>query len=972
MYIACLPRTKFPLLRICALLNAAFAMAAIQPAAAQNMATPGSFSVGQNGAARFTVPIKVPAAAGGLNPEIALVYDSHLQGGGLMGQGWTIQGLPKITICPRTFAQDGVNEGAAYNLNDRYCLDGERLIAVKGTYGTDLTEYRTERDTFARIVSYGAYKQLAYPFTSWPEPDHFVVQTKDGRTMEFGNSSDSQMKSLSPYAEASMLRGWALNKVSDVVGNYYTVLYSNVSNYNVSAATKRDDGVFYPTSVEFSAHSSGSAAKYYIEFSYTGNGGDQLMYSGGRPVFSDRMLMGVTVANRNPNVSVVPITYTITYVTDARPSSKDEPRVASIQEYQPPGGSLLPIKFTWDTEAAYIPFASTTVDSAFPGTAGDYDDYFVDANGDGKKYWLRISRASDDAWVGSAGANGVFTAASWSRLAQSVGRGNDYVHLFADVDGDGKTDWIRVSKSANAGDVAKGLGQGAFQFWTASNLAVGAASQYDHMLADLDGDGRADWIRTSKVADEISMARSLGSANFDFWTKTVSHGISGVTWKHTAADLTGTGKRDLVSTGCKANTFVTRHFNLNGFVGGWAAAVTCDDKDRVLLADVNGDGIADLVRVSPPDPEGQTSSDQTRGAIGVALGDGNHTFVGPWTQRAYFLWRPENESMMMDTRGDGIQNLVMLHNAYNVWQMTDSADSWRLVDHQRSPIIEQNIPAAPRGTANNFAADLNGDGMEDIVETTRGANTASIRFANGRLPKRIASIDTGLGNIINITYRPLSDPSVYTPDTDSVFPVLDAKGTRIDRILPGQSRMQRSMLVVSNVGSSNGIGGTQNTAYTYGGLKGELSGHSLLGFRWLKSTQVESGISNETRYRQDWPFTGLVASSTLATSTGIQLKQTTNTYDCNDFVSTSGCTPAIGRRYFPYLKQSSVASRELNDTALPTSTSTMQYDSFGNAIHVVNSTSDGYTKTTDSVFMNDTTKWWIGRPTRVTVTNSTQ
>jgi hypothetical protein len=71
------------------------------------------------------------------------------------GSGGSI-GARAIVRCPRTLAQDGVHGNVAYDANDRFCMDGERLMAVSGTYGADGTEYRTEIETFSKVISHGA------------------------------------------------------------------------------------------------------------------------------------------------------------------------------------------------------------------------------------------------------------------------------------------------------------------------------------------------------------------------------------------------------------------------------------------------------------------------------------------------------------------------------------------------------------------------------------------------------------------------------------------------------------------------------------------------------------------------------------------------------------------------------------------------------------------------------------------------
>src|SRR4030095_4822385 len=105
--------------------------------------TPGSFRVTERGTAEYRIPIQVPPGIAGMEPKLALVYDSQA-GNGLLGVGWSLDGLSAITRCPRTMPPDGARGRIEFGSNDRFCLDGQRLVAVSGSYGAAGTEYRTE------------------------------------------------------------------------------------------------------------------------------------------------------------------------------------------------------------------------------------------------------------------------------------------------------------------------------------------------------------------------------------------------------------------------------------------------------------------------------------------------------------------------------------------------------------------------------------------------------------------------------------------------------------------------------------------------------------------------------------------------------------------------------------------------------------------------------------------------------------
>ena len=123
--------------------------------AAAGMSVAGQFSVGDSGAAHYSIPLQVPAGVAGMQPGLALNYNSQ-SGNGLAGVGWSLGGLSSIGRCPQSVAQDGVLAGVNYDAADRFCLDGQRLIAIRGSYGADGTEYRTEVDSFSKVISYGA------------------------------------------------------------------------------------------------------------------------------------------------------------------------------------------------------------------------------------------------------------------------------------------------------------------------------------------------------------------------------------------------------------------------------------------------------------------------------------------------------------------------------------------------------------------------------------------------------------------------------------------------------------------------------------------------------------------------------------------------------------------------------------------------------------------------------------------------
>lgn len=168
-------------------------------------AIPGKFSVTPFGSASYSLPIELPPAVGGMTPKLSLVYSSRTRNG-LLGVGWSVNGLSSISRCASTIAQDGGARGIKLDRQDRYCLGKSRLVAVNGTYGISGTEYRTEKESFSRIVQTGG---------DCGGPCGFTVFTKDRRILEYGVTQDS----LDTVPGGSAILRWSVSKVSDRSGN---------------------------------------------------------------------------------------------------------------------------------------------------------------------------------------------------------------------------------------------------------------------------------------------------------------------------------------------------------------------------------------------------------------------------------------------------------------------------------------------------------------------------------------------------------------------------------------------------------------------------------------------------------------------------------------------------------------------------------------------------------------------------------
>src|SRR5690606_16179376 len=149
--------------------------------------------------------------------------------------------------------------------------------------------------------------------------------------------------------------------------------------------------------------------------------------------------------------------------------------------------------------------------------------------------------------------------------------------------------------------------------------------------------------------------------------------------------------------------------------------------------------------------------------------------------------------------------------------------------------------------------------------------------------------------------------SPYAPQGDGVFPIMN---------------VHAGLNVVSEVKTSNGLGGEYRSTYRYVGAKADQHGRGFLGFRQMIVRDEQTGVEEMTSYRQDSPFTGLVASREkklvpVAGGAGTLLNRSANTYSYTNFG---------GTRRYPFLTMSLEESWELNGQALPAVTTAYQYD----------------------------------------------
>ena len=160
--------------------------------------TPSSLDVSATGAAVYTIPIAVPAGINGVQPNLALTYNSQA-GNDIAGYGWNITGISKISRVGSTPYHNGQLTGVNLTETDQFALDGQRLLLKEGTHGADGAVYETENFSNVKVIAKGTFGNGIFG------PSYFEVLYPDGSKAYYGKgekSSDPLQYNISSWENA--------------------------------------------------------------------------------------------------------------------------------------------------------------------------------------------------------------------------------------------------------------------------------------------------------------------------------------------------------------------------------------------------------------------------------------------------------------------------------------------------------------------------------------------------------------------------------------------------------------------------------------------------------------------------------------------------------------------------------------------------------------------------------------------------
>lgn len=1028
-------------------------------------------SVSADGQPGFSYPIAVPPGIAGMQPSLSLVYSGG--GNGPLGVGWVLAGTSVIARCPATKDVDGVVRGVAYAAPDKLCLDGQRLLQTDaqghalpsqaddslGLAGTAWREFRTEKDSFARIRAYGSAAGLAAN-----GPAYFRMWTKAGQVLEYGSSpAGSVAANAQIQAQGkSVVAAWALSRSTEATGNTidfkYTAARDTAWGSRFSGAAAASTGREWNLAeVQYTGNSSVTPAQaptVKVVFSYTDRpdnpGGPQdrseLFHQGSKSLSIQRLSEVRTYVNSpNPEalgpaagavpVKVMKLAYELGPVTRRS-------RLASITDCVGADGTLCapPFQFGYSAggDEAYernAKFNLGAIDLLKTGT-GAGGAIPLDFDGDGRTDLLRwtdsasaqqaLFRSRGDGAFIPVGAENPVTRGPFNIQDRLNTVNGCYYTVAMDFNADNRTDLLRLMRAtatdgSSCGTVRHLLflsnGDGSFssQDVTGIDFTQKAAVRTDQWRRNCSG----GVIELESTVDE--------SCNNEWISASQTEGRN-----YHIVDLNADGLPDIVvavlpgfattnnppSDQVSCASIACTRIYLGQPGGGFAESLATNVAHRSLyaeppatkasvynallrahIADVNGDGVADIIASSGTWlSRGDGNFDPAAGTADTLIGcafpldfnaDGRTDCLVPSIGSAagQSLWVSDGSNGTRKlgnfnlTAADqllmGSANATALNTGVELIGGFDGASAallrWRDDPTQNKLYLSNgdgsfresssfNLNTAARalghsnGLTDLLVADFTGSGHSEILRLKDGpseageasANALYVRSHRAEPADLLTRVTTPTGATTTVVYASLLQSGRYSADTGDKA----ARYPKYDLSTP--------MPVVVTLNTDSGLLQPDGqplyvqTEYAYTGLKGSFAGRGLLGFRETRQQSTAPNgepLTLVTEHLQEHPYTGNAGITrtlrgSLAQADATEISRTESTY-CDMAADPASAAPSplapcplpAGTRIArPYLYKAVETGRDLDGSALPTVTTTNTFNTSGDLKEVVTET----------------------------------
>ena len=747
----------------------------------------GVADVSSSGAATYQIPIKVLDGTNQMQPQISVIYNSQ-SSNGLMGYGWNLSATSIITRVGKNYYYDGESDELKFNTSDNLMLDGKRLMLTSGNNFTIGSLYAPEVEDYS-IVEYMTINTR----------DAFRVKTKDGLVYEYGTNSDSYIRAQN---NTNALY-WLLSKVTDRYGNY--MLYHYETNTNT--------GEFYLSSIEYTGNSTANISPYNrIEFTY--NTRDDVIdsYAAGNIISQKVLLTSIKCVNSGVAISE----YKFKYIFDHYYS-----KLSEIEEYGLNGSKYNSTIINWgDYYSEYSKNANEYFSYVNTSREGIYPN-FEDFNGDGLADMMTYPTKTPSSYYNSSDnavlylAYSMYGNVSFSKKC-SIPLIKDFLGLiYADLNGDGKLDVIRLHKAGN--------NNYRFEYFIFNGESFTNSGGFNNsdsriMVGDFNGDGKMELLtRDIKVYNEN--ASVIASGGIDNWGSEYVYCYPNNNY---IVDFNGDGKSDVLAMNGSSSWVYTlsgstftrlTSFNSTG-LRNWSFN---------YFGDFNGDGKTDVLC--------QNSSNVSDVSLYLSTG---RSFI----KKTISNHDIEAKIIVGDCNKDGRDEIIHLDppsgnsklrikvGTFNGTEFDNEYYTSTLMDYSN---IRENIET---GQVNIAVKDFDGDGRVEFILSAYADMNLIFAF-NDKQHLLVEDITDGYNKQISFQYVPITESGYYTETDASVtFPVVKA----------------RIPLYVVSSKNTNAGNYSQALNYNYKDICVHRQGKGMLCFKNIEETDYNKKMKTISSY----------------------------------------------------------------------------------------------------------------------------
>jgi RHS repeat-associated protein len=506
------------------------------------------------GTGSYQIPLWFPKGPGGFQPSMSLIYTSG-SGNGAFGMGWR---LPLLEI--RRRSDRGL---PSYDDQDTFLLDGQEVVPTGGG--------------MYRLRIEGEFRRAARTGAGWEITD------RSGRRFALGQNPAARIEETSGSVTRTL--AWLIESATDRNGNRVDYTYI------------RDQGRLYLDSIRY--------GPYQIQFLYEARPDTLIDRRPGFPIGTSLRAKSIEYllpAEAAPRFRSYELTYT--ECSFARLS-----QLASVTFHgylgtagSPPDTSLPKLQFGYtpfEPKHLFQPIGSDTGEPP-PGPLEEAGYDLVDMRADGLPGVIQVEGPVRRFWPNRGGEWG--PPHSLRRLPANFDLTSRST-AFADMNGDGRADITLMGDSPIGYLQADPLDE-----WS-SRVRFSRAPSFDPAdpdvrLFDLNGDGLTDALRITTKAFYVFWNRGPAGWDAPFaiarqHDAAIFPDVSFRDARVKLADMTGDGLVDIVWVhGSRIDYWPNLgngHFGARVSLSIHPSIVQRFDPARLFLADVNGDGVSDVV-----------------------------------------------------------------------------------------------------------------------------------------------------------------------------------------------------------------------------------------------------------------------------------------------------------------------------------------------------------------------------------------